>query len=294
MRQPQTSELEVPEVVANDLLAAPRPPRWRSRRTLIASLVVVGLAIPLGGYVVWGWLREDATPVSLGEARTRFRDEHPDVAQGAGPLRPAEGVYEYIGSGSDHISVPPLTQQHGPRMPGTVTHAAEGCWTFRIDFSSNHWQDWTYCPTANGLDELGGHTFQRWDLGLDSIENRSDFTCTSRTLKVDMQPGDEWTQTCKGRNNSIAGVTTSRGPMRFVGVETITVGGEPTVAFHLHQQRTVTGGQRGRLEADVWFAPSGLPLRERHTVNVATSSPIGDIDYDESTDFTLTSLQPRT
>ena len=107
-----------------------------------------------------------------------------------------------------------------------------------------------------------------------------------------MQPGDEWTQTCTGRNNAIAGVTTSTGPMRFVGVEEMRIAGEPVVAFHMQQRRRVTGGQRGTLHADVWFAANGLPLRERHTVAVSTSSPIGDIDYDETTDFSLVSLEP--
>jgi hypothetical protein len=80
--------------------------------------------------------------------------------------------------------------------------------------------------------------------------------------------------------------------MRFVGVEEMRIDGAPTVAFHLHQRRAVSGGQRGTLDADVWFAPNGLPLRERHTVKVSTASPVGDIAYDESTDFSLTSLRP--
>jgi hypothetical protein len=178
-------------------------------------------------------------------------------------------------------------------MPGTVTHGDDGCWTFRIDYSSNHWQDWTYCPRDGGLAEMAGRTFQRWDLGFSSAENHSRFTCTSPTLVAGMQPGDTWRQSCVGRNDEIEGTTRSVGAMRFVGIDEVRVGKETVPAYHLVQRRRVSGSQRGSLRADVWFAPDGLPLRERHTVTVATGSPIGDIDYEESTDFSLVSLGPQ-
>jgi hypothetical protein len=257
------------------------------------SLALV-VALPVGGYLAWGWLREGASPVSLADASKRFTSDHPGGAQGGGPLVPAEGVYQYRGHGSDHLSVPPLTQAHGPGMPATVTHITGGCWTFRLDYSSNHWQDWTYCPRGGGLDELGGRTFQRWDLGLSSVENRSTFTCSrSTTLSAGMQPGDRWKQTCVGRNDSISGVTTSSGSMRFVGIDNVRVGTKRVASYHLVQRRQVSGGQRGTLRADVWLSPDGLPLRERHVISVATSSPVGDIDYEETTDFSLASLVPR-
>jgi hypothetical protein len=231
--------------------------------------------------------------VSLADASKRFHHDHPGAAQAGGPLEPAEGVYRYRGQGSDHLSVPPLTQAHGPDMPATVTHTNESCWTFRLDYSSNHWQDWEYCPRGGGLDELAGHTFQRWDLGLSTIDNHSEFTCTSTTLSPGMQPGDEWRQTCVGRNDTISGSTTSTGTMRFVGIEEVRVGRQLVATYHLVQRRTVSGGQNGTLRADVWFAPDGLPVRERHVISVSTSSPIGSIDYEESTDFSLVALTPR-
>jgi hypothetical protein len=259
---------------------------------LVVAAVVV--AVPIAGYFALGWLREGSTPVSLADASKRFHHVHPETAQAGGPLQPAEGVYRYRGSGSDHLSVPPLTQAHGPGMPATVTHDAGGCWTFRIDYSSNHWQDWQYCPRGGGLDELGGHTFQRWDLGVSTIDNHSAFSCESVTLSAGMQPGDSWRQTCVGHNDSISGATTSSGTMRFVGIEKVRVGNESIAAYHLVQRRQVSGAQRGTLRADVWFAPDGLPVRERQVLSVATSSPIGSIDYRQSGDFSLTALTPNT
>ena len=108
-----------------------------------------------------------------------------------------------------------------------------------------------------------------------------------------MQPGAAWNQTCTGHNDSIEGTTTSSGLMPFLGIESVRVGNDDVVTYHLRQRRKVTGAQRGMLRADFWLAPDGLPVRERHTVSVATSSPVGAIDYGESTDFSLVSLQPR-
>jgi hypothetical protein len=265
----------------------------RSRRRWLIVAAVLAVALPLGGYLAWHWLRYDATPVSLAQAGARFQRERPAGAQGAAPLVPAEGVYRYRGHGSDRLSVPPLSQSHGPGMPGTITHNGTGCWTLRLDYSSNHWQDWGYCARNGGLDERSGRTFQRWDLGVTSVSNQSSFSCRSHTLRPAMRPGDRWTQTCTGTNSAIPGATTSQGPMRFVGIETLSIGGRRVRAYHLVQERRVTGSQRGSLHADVWFALDGLPLRERHTISVASPSPIGDVNYDEVTDFTLAALAPR-
>jgi hypothetical protein len=267
------------------------PRRWRHRRAWFVLLALP--LVPIGAYVAWGWLREPARPVSLSEAGIRFHREHPGVAQGAGPLTPSEGVYQYIGHGSDKISVPPMSQSHGPTIPGTITHGSGSCWTLRVDYSSNHWQDWTYCPRNGGLDEQAGRTFQRWDIAVTSIDNRSSFVCRSRTLVPGMQAGDSWTQTCIGNNSSIPGTTTSSGLMRFLGIETLRIGADRVRAYHLLQHRQVTGSQRGTLISNEWFAFDGLPIREQHTLKVVSPSPIGDITYREVTNFRLADLHPR-
>lgn len=57
-------------------------------------------------------------------------------------------------------------------MPATVSDEDGGCWRFRIDYSSNHWQSWRYCPRSDGgLDEAGGQTYQKWDFVVLSNES---------------------------------------------------------------------------------------------------------------------------
>jgi hypothetical protein len=254
--------------------------------------VVVLLVVAVGVVLV---TREEAEEVSLSDASRRFAREHPEVSADGGVLAPAEGVYDYRGHGSDKLSLLPFEQSHGPTMPGTVVHTGDRCWRFRIDYSTHHWQDWKYCPRPDhGLDEKGGRTFQRWDIGVTSIDNHSTFRCTrSPVLVPGMQRGDTWVQRCEGENDQVSGATVSEGRTRYLGIATVEVGGERVRAYRLLQRRTLSGAQTGKERSELWFAPNGLPLRERHTIEVASPSPIGDITYTEVTDFALQELRPR-
>ena len=46
----------------------------------------------------------------------------------------------------------PVRGSHAARDSGA---GANGCWDFHIAFSTNHWQSWTYCRRAAGLEEAG-------------------------------------------------------------------------------------------------------------------------------------------
>jgi hypothetical protein len=255
--------------------------------TAVLVVVIVAIvAVPL-------LLREGAEPVSLTDASRRFRLQHPGVPEGALPLVPAEGVYEYRGRGVDKLSILSLEQQQGPVMPATVSHVANGCWAIRIDFSNKHWQTWRYCPSGEELDEAGGRVWQSWDLGVSSIANLTTSTCRSPILQTAMQVGDSWPQRCEITNDKVAGATVSRGTMRYLGQDDVTVGGRPVSSYHLVQHRTITGAQHGKERTEIWFAPNGLPVRQRQTVSVASPSPVGDVTYEQTNDMRLQSLRPE-
>jgi len=110
----------------------------RRRRLLLA----LGALVLLGGVLVFLWQRDTARSVSLDEARRRLGSttSRPGPPAAEAPRRPEAGVYRYRGEGTDAIHTPPKSQAEGPEMPATVTHRDDGCWDFRIDYSSNHWQ----------------------------------------------------------------------------------------------------------------------------------------------------------
>ena len=179
-------------------------------------------------------------------------------------------------------------------MPATVTHEGGGCWTFRIDYSTNHWQSWRYCPHDGGLDEVGGQGYQRWDFGAFASETTSTFECDSPTIEAHQEPGDEWAQRCTGTSTGVEGTTITEGPYRFVGTETLTIGGERVRALRYHRERTTSGNQEGSESSDVWFsAETGMPLRNVRKLEAVSGSVIGPVRYTEEGRFELTSLDPR-
>jgi hypothetical protein len=272
-----------------------RPTRRRpSRRVKIGiALGVVALLGAAVGVGVYLWQRSDARPVSVEEAKQRLDGQGGDGSSG-GAFLPAEGVYRYQGSGTESLSTPPKSQDEGPELPATVRHDGDGCWTFRIDYSTNHWQDWHYCATDTGLVERGGDTFQRWDFVVSAIENTSKFVCDppNVVVRAGATPGATWQQSCDGTNSQVGGATLSSGPMRFVGVDRLQIGTREVQALHYVQHRTISGAQRGVNDSDLWFATNGLPLRNRRAIEVSSDSPIGSITYTEDGSFTLSSLRP--
>ena len=269
----------------------PRPGR---RVVLAVAAVVVTVVVAVGVVLT---VRDNARPVSVDEARERTSTTTGDADAGGAPTpgRPAAGVYQYEGSGTEELSTPPLSQSQGPTMPATVEWLDDGCWTFRIDYSSNHWQSWTYCPDGDVVSETGGSTWQRWMIGATAITNLSTFECDPGSVVVagDAEPDDEWQGRCTGTNEAVSGETVSAGPDRYVGEEVLEVDGVEVRTQHFVSERTMSGAQVGTDRSEVWFqVGTGLPVRNERTVTVATDTPIGTSDYRESGEFRLVSPEP--
>jgi hypothetical protein len=261
-------------------------------------LITIGIVALLvaGGAVITVLTVDAPGPASVDDALGRFREEggdgEPDLPSG----RPPEGVYLYAGEGEAALSFPPLTQHDGAELPATVTHRPRGCWALRVDFNTEHWQEWSYCRVGDGVVETRGRSGQEWDLGVNSAGNVSTFLCRppNPVLVAEAEPGDEVEQTCSGSNSGVGGTTTSSGRSTFVGVETLVIGGTEVAANHLHGERTLTGGQEGDQVTDAWFRDDGLLLRYEREIEVRTNSPVGVITYTEEGEFELTALQPQT
>ncbi len=181
-------------------------------------------------------------------------------------------------------------------MPGTVTLQGASCWLFRLDYSTHHWQTWRYCLHGADQWEAGGQTWQLWSIGPLNVTNLSSFTSAPGTmaLPANATAGQVWSSSCTGTNSSVKGTTVSAGPYRFVGLDTVTVGGTPVPAAHFLRLRTDTGAQTGTERSEVWFSTrTGLPLRVRQDLKVTSSTPFGTSTYTQAGVFTLASLVPH-
>lgn len=240
------------------------------------------------------WTQRGAEQASVEEAVEGLDGGAADTKTGF--LRPAGGVYVYEGSGTEQLSLLSTGQTWGPRLPGTVTRADDGCWTFRIDYSTNHRQWTDYCPRGRVLEEDGGRTFQSFDFVVSTIDDRNVFVCDppGEAIRVDAEPGSSWPQSCVGRSPARRTEVTSSGTNTFVGIESVEVEGKAVRAYRYRADRTLSGDQTGAETTETWFrVPDGLPLRATRSVRVESPSPIGAVTYTEEGTYTLTSLAPR-
>jgi hypothetical protein len=256
--------------------------------------IVGGAVVLIGGGMLAFWLTTSrARPVNMREAESQLG------SQGRGSLgssRPARGVYEYTGSGTEQLSLPPLSQTEGPTMPGTITLQGSNCWVFKIDYSTHHWQTWRYCLHAGDLWEAGGQSWQLWSIGPINFTNVSSFECGARSmaLSATRTPGEVWQSRCTGTNTSVKGTTVSAGPYRFIGNVTISVGRTRVLAARFLRLRTDSGAQRGTEQSEVWFdARNGLVLRLQQDIKVTTATSFGTSTYTQAGGMSLVSLVPH-
>ena len=275
-----------PSEVPTALPTAARP-RRRRRGLAVGGLLLAGT----GGFLAGGWLsQEKGRPGTVDEAAAQFERGN---RAGGGPGVPAEGVYRYTGSGTERLSVPPVRQDQGPEMPATVTHLDGGCWRFRIDYSTNHWQHWDYCATDKGLVERGGGSFQRLNLVAISVDVTTATECTD-AVAIDLSgaEGQALEQACTvSDEKAVTGASTGRNV--FLGREDAEVGGATVPVLHYRRERDLSGRQRGTEEVEVWFdAETFLPVRVERRIAIETDTPLGALAYEEQGDFQLQSIEP--
>ena len=272
-------------------VAAERPVRHHRIRT--ALLVLLSLVILFVVVSVVLTLEGRARPVSVSQAISRY---HSDPSADPG-THPSPGVYLYQGTGTDSLSLPPLSQAEGPTLPGTVEVQADGCWSFRIDYSSNHWQSWTYCARPSGLAETGGLVWQRWMVGPVAETNLSTLRCSLPLLSIPSATAVDkvWPARCRGTSTQIHGTLVTVGATRFLGQPILTVAGHKIPSVHIEVQWKLSGAQVGSERDDLWYdAQTGLPLQNRRSIQVRTSTPFGPSTYTERGEFGLLSLTPKT
>ena len=289
-----TQVVEVGPSRGNDARGrTPKPRRRHHRWPWIVGALVLLVAVGTG--VIW-LTSSQARPVTLRQAETQLGGGAADSTGAPGATRPAPGVYQYMGSGTEKLSLPPLSQAEGPSMPGTVTLRGSNCFVFRIDYSTHHWQTWKYCLHNGDLWEAGGQSWQLWSIGPLKVTNLSSFTCVPRSMALPAQASLDkwWVSSCTGTNTSVKGQTVSTGPYRFKGFTTMSVGSTPVQAADFLRLRTDSGAQRGTERSEVWFSTStGLPLRVQQDIKVTSPTPFGTSTYTQVGVFVLKSLVPH-
>jgi hypothetical protein len=259
----------------------------------VALVIAVGLAVVVV-LVVRG---REAEQASVDEAVERFREgTAPGADLEGAPDRPAPGVYTLTGSGTEQISFQTTAQRMGPEMPATVTWQGDDCWELRVEYNANHAQSWTYCLDGDRMVDTGGAVTQRFDLVVTQVDSNSTSVCDppAPTVERDAVPGTVRDQRCVIETEG-QGQTAMEARSTFVGEEEVDVGGTPVLASHTVSERTYGGDQEGGGRVETWWAvDTGFPVRSTWSLSITSPSPIGDVTYTESGEWTATSLTPRT
>ena len=283
---------ELTDGPTDDLVAV----RRRRRRLYVGvpiAIVLLAVAVVGGAYL----LRSHPGARSVDSAVSRFRGSSSTTPGPDEFTRPAAGVYEATGHGTESLSVPPDSQSDGASMPVTVEHLDQGCWRWRIDYNVAHWHEYTFCPAGARLLLQAQRNHQSWDLGMTTVTNDGQYTCDppAPIALENAAPGETAVHHCVGSNSAAAGVSVAEGPAVNVGTETLSIGRVEVRAIHQRRTQTMSGPQTGTIDEDWWFAAdTGLPLQVTRQYRLDTSSVIGTITYKEDGTWTLKSLTPRT
>ncbi len=275
------------------------PPR--GGRRLWPRLVVAVAVVAIAGMVWLLFGGERAQQSSEDEARQRLGSMPSPVIAGttlagdrlAGP--PRAGLYRYRGTGVENTSFPPLTEGQGPQMPATVTIRADGCWAFRVDLNTHHWQEWIYCTADGELREVSTTVNAKRSFGGLNVENTSTFACDPPALLVALgdPPGASRPRSCVGKGSMVPDETPARGPATVIGYETAQVGGQAAKVIHLRYELAYSGGQKGAGTTDLLvLASTGLPVHSTSHLKIDTATPIGNVTYAEDSEFTIETLDP--
>jgi hypothetical protein len=269
---------------------AGRPRSRRRRRWLV---VAAGVLLVVVVAVLWFLLgREQAAELSEGAALAEFRAGGASTSD-AGD-RPAAGVYQATASGTESIGLPGFDESFGPDAPVTVTHGEDGCFTYRADFNSHHWREWTFCPTDTAtfsLTRLDSWTARKAP-GLD-ISTITSYRCEQPLdfLWDGMAEGDTRTSSCTGSSDMDDTVTADAGRIEVLGSDHMTIGGERVAVVHARTTDTFTRDQTGYERGEWWIlADTGLPVR----FAIDASLEGGPSAYSENPTLELSTLSPAT
>ena len=269
--------------------ASPRY-RWRYVLVGLAVLLAVGAAV-----FAFRWSNRGADEASTSDLLEQFRDGEGVGGADGEFLQPSTGVYTYLATGSENLSLLDTTQEWGPTMPASVTQDEDGCWTWRVEYNTNHWQEQDLCPDGNRLLETGGTSMQRFDFGAFTTADTVVAVCDppGEAIRADAEPGDTWSQSCVGRNEERDTEVVTAGTNEFVGVEEIQIGSETVAALHYQILRTLSGDQTGSESTERWYSVTdGMLLRVTSDITVDTPSPLGDVTFTQNGEFELESLTP--
>lgn len=251
-----------------------------SRRGKLAWAIVGGLvlAVAIAGVVVLFAFRDVATtldPEDVGET----------VVTGAG--RPGDyGVYVYATTGYESTDALGDARHDYPEET-YLTIQPGGCGTLvRWQPLAERYEEWDYCPDGR---LVGWDSYFEWF----QFGNTDHWECPEPAA-AQGEPGTSWVAECYRAETPNAAAGTETVTYEVSGYESVTVGSQEVQALHVRASVTGTGGSVASGVVDTWYLPGTyLPVRRVVVHDSITDSRIGAVQYHETAEISLVSLEPR-
>ncbi|MFH2005057.1 MAG: hypothetical protein ABI333_00590 [bacterium] len=272
--------------------------RWPKVKLVAATAVLTTLLLGALGYglVRHRFKKTQASGASVRQAVSDFRKTGSSAAKQLGKS-PAGGVYRYAATGFYEVEAPVLGKDRRvmPKTVPAVLVPDGDCWELTIRYFKQHHWTARYCRGPQG-----GLRFV-WAKNKNeffSMKNRSHTFCTPNVILrpgglpgpgPDSAPGTEWKEVCKRKmpkahqNKADVDIT-----IRYVGVESVTVGKRAVLAHHLRSSFSMKGMMSGTFQQDFWYAKSSGLLIKLRTKGRASGMGKFVSDYQ----LTLQSLSP--
>ncbi|MEU1013690.1 hypothetical protein [Streptomyces sp. NPDC005890] len=286
-----------------------RSTKRQVRRTLLRLVPILAVLVAAGAFIVANRtqaITPEGTPVTLAKALKTYRD-HPsalrdDLGQISRPVAPSKqikgftkpkaGVYTYRTDGADSIIYDGDTYKRPfPKVTYARVQHGPGCvWELYFTPIKEHTDAHRQC-SGRGEYLCLAHMQK---VSFAGIEGDEAHKCNPAMVQVGgnaVKPGGREETICISHGNRAAI------KIKYIGDETVQVGGEARPAHHVKIDSYVKGeGLDGDAVADVWFDKAdGLYLKVVRSADVNVDRGGGNKGtYRVEASYTLESRTPRT
>ena len=236
------------------------------------------------GVFFYQWNHTGPHPLSSATAYQRFRSGTTGAFVDPGTLRPHEGVYSYRGARGTSTSR--SLRNHRSKAPAFLapsgtgpTVAGSGASTTAIAIGRTP----RSAPADGNLVEVGRAGWYRWNLVALSIADTGTYSCSPEVaIPAVLHVGQQFPFVCTGTSSPIkTGVVTMKGTNRYVGPQTLRIGGTDVPTLHFREESTLSGGQWGSNVSDTWFSTvNGLPVKGTWTHQGDEPHVLGELHVD--------------
>jgi hypothetical protein len=199
---------------------------------------------------------------------------------------PADGVYVYATQGYEETNALGGARHDYPAQ-STVTVQRSGCgWTERWQPLQERWDTWSFCNIAAGQNGKHFATYHEFF----QKSQQQDYDCPANAIwrPTNPQPGSKGHAACTGSSGTTDVTAT------MVGFEDVPVAGKAVRALHVRFDLVLSGSNRGTGAQDRWLeAKTGLLLKMTEDLSSQSTTPFGDVHYEEHLKLSLTSDQPQ-